>query len=229
MQPCRLREELSQRLSGRILQDVTWHGANVRLGHLAPCCGRLIQGVREISGNGHVWIWLESAQIEDEPPGLLLPAGPVRRVSGCGYTISLYCQDGRLVLVTGPQSGRDRYAIPAVLEPAAAALFMEALQGTGRVTAKATQDALGVSYRRSHDIVAAWERAGWLERRGMYRYVSELGQQLASQIVNRATDPHKAKSHRTSASDGDPRLDSACAGHNDTPAAPAADNVGAVA
>ena len=183
MTPYELRTELANRLQGRILQDVTWTGDNMNLGYLAPCCGRLIQGVREISGNGHVWLWLETARFEDEPTGLLLPAGPVNRVSRCGYAVSLWCKHGNLVLVTVPASGRDRYAIPATMEKAAAELFLQALQGTGRVTGKAVQDTLGVSYCRSHDIVAAWERAGWLERRGTYRYVSDIGKATAQAVL----------------------------------------------
>lgn len=183
MHPWQLQQELDRRVTGRILQDVTWTGRGGNLGHLAPCCGRLVQAVRSLKGNGHVWLWLEAAAMDDEPPGLLLPAGPVVKVSGRGFAVSLYCREGRLVLVTGPEEGRARYEIASVLDEAGAALFLQALQGTGRVTAKAAQDALAVSYRRSHDIVASWERAGWLERRGMFRYVSELGARKARQVL----------------------------------------------
>jgi len=183
MHPYELQQHLQPRLAGQILQDIVWSGHGLNLGHLAPCCGRVVQAVRWLRGNGHVWLGLEGPQFDDEPPGLLLPAGPVERVSGYACAVYLWCSDGRLTLGICPESGRDAYAVPEALAVPEARLFLRVLEGNRKLPVQLTHQALGIPYRRARDICAGWDRAGWLEWRGRWRYVSPAGAREARRVL----------------------------------------------
>jgi len=104
MFPVELHRALRERLVGRIVQDYHWPGSDPK--SLAGCCGRRVQGVRWIRGNGHMLILFEPPQFPDEPLDLLLPTEGVKRVSGGQYTVSLWGKGKqRLTLGIVPYNG----------------------------------------------------------------------------------------------------------------------------
>ena len=192
MHPYELQQKLQTCLVGQILQDVDYTGCHLDLGHLAPCCGRLVQAVRWVRGNGHVWLALEAPELDDEPPGLFVPAGPVKRVSASPFAVNLWTAAGRMILGTAPQQGRDQYAVPETLTIQEATLFLQALDGNGRLTAISVREAFGIAHGRARNACSGWERAGWLNRRGRYRYISEAGAREARRVLEQGGNHDKA-------------------------------------
>lgn len=92
--PYALRQKLADCLVGCILQDYHWPDGDPRW--LAPCCGRRVDAIRWLWGNGHnhILVIFEPPQFPDEPPALLIPAGTVSRVSGGEHQISLWGKNG---------------------------------------------------------------------------------------------------------------------------------------